>query len=95
MNLEELRRKDVIQLSTGENLGRVDDISFNGATAAVLGLILHGRPRFFGLLGRDPDMVIPWEKVERIGMDVILTTAETGEDFSPRHPRRRGGGKTA
>ena len=35
MTLSELHRKDVIQLKTGENLGRVDDLVFSGETAAV------------------------------------------------------------
>ena len=52
MTLSELHRKDVIQLKTGENLGRVDDLVFSGETAAVERLILRGRPRWFGLLGR-------------------------------------------
>ena len=30
MTLSELHRKDVIQLKTGENLGRVDDLVFSG-----------------------------------------------------------------
>ena len=42
MTLSELHRKDVIQLKTGENLGRVDDLVFSGETAAVERLILRG-----------------------------------------------------
>ena len=88
MTLEALTKKDVIQLSSGENLGRVDDIRFDRDTARVEGLILHGRPRLFGLLGRGPDMVIPWEKVGNIGVDVILTSQEPEESQAPRRRRR-------
>ena len=56
MTLCELHAKDVIQLKTGENLGRVDDLVFSEKTAGIEKLILHGRPRLFGLLGRDADM---------------------------------------
>ena len=69
MTLSELHRKDVIQLKTGENLGRVDDLVFSGETAAVERLILRGRPRWFGLLGRGEDLEIAW------GADVILVDA--------------------
>lgn len=75
MTLSELHRKDVIQLKTGENLGRVDDLVFSGETAAVERLILRGRPRWFGLLGRGEDLEIAWEAVKQMGTDVILVDA--------------------
>ena len=62
MTLRDLSEKDVIQLKTGENLGRIDD--------------LHGRARMFGLLGRDDDLFIPWAAVKTIGTDVIMVDAE-------------------
>ena len=52
MTLEELHHKDVIQARTGANLGRADDLAFSPETGRIEGLILHGRPRLFGLLGR-------------------------------------------
>lgn len=88
MTLEELSRKDVIQVPAGEKLGRVDDLRFDRETARVDGLILHGRPRLFGLMGRDPDMVIPWDKVSSIGLDVILTSTTAEENGELRRHRR-------
>ena len=41
-------------------------------SAQVCSLILRGRPRWFGLLGRGEDLVIPWQQIETIGEDVIL-----------------------
>ena len=35
-------------------------------------LILLGRPRLFGLLGRDESLTIPWREIETIGADAIL-----------------------
>ena len=52
MTLYELCHHDVVDLSTGANLGSVDDIVFDSATAAVTHLVLYGKPRLFGLLGR-------------------------------------------
>ena len=74
MTMQELCKKDVVQVSTGTKLGRVDDLEFEGA---VIGrMILRGRPRLFGLLGREPDVEIPWSEVERIGRDVILVSTQ-------------------
>ena len=38
----------------------------------VLALVVPGRLRFFGLLGREPDRIFPWESVKRFGADIIL-----------------------
>jgi sporulation protein YlmC with PRC-barrel domain len=33
---------------------------------------LPGPSRLLGLLGKDEEVVIPWEKIVKIGVDVIL-----------------------
>ena len=50
MTLRDLSEKDVIQLKTGENLGRIDDLAFEDGQ--ITQVVLHGRARMFGLLGR-------------------------------------------
>lgn len=72
MTLSELCKKEVIQITTGVDLGRVDDLEFDKTTAAVQTLVLFGRPRLFGLLGREPDVRIPWADVAEVGIDVVL-----------------------
>ena len=51
MTLRDLARKDVIRLSNGENLGRIDDIEFEEKSARLTAVVLHGRSRCLGLLG--------------------------------------------
>ena len=70
--LEELRYKAVICVSDGSRLGYVGDMELDLEEGRVLGLILPGRRRLFGLLGREPDRRIPWEAVRRFGDDIIL-----------------------
>ena len=43
MTLRDLSNKDVIQLKTGENLGRIDDIVFDERGARLQSVILRGR----------------------------------------------------
>ena len=38
----------------------------------VRALVVPGRLRLFGLLGREEDRVFPWEAVRRFGADTIL-----------------------
>ncbi len=82
MTLYELCQHDVISVSTGANLGKVDDLSFDDKTASVLGIVMYGRLKLFGLLGREEDTVIPWQDIRKIGSDVILV--ETKEKMVSR-----------
>ena len=43
--------------------------------------------KFFGLLGREDDYVLPWQSIVRIGSDIILVDCK-GE-VSRRKRRRR------
>ena len=72
MTIHELCEKEVVQLEQGVCLGRADDFDFDLATAQLQSLILLGRPRLFGLLGRDESLTIPWQEIEKIGTDAVL-----------------------
>lgn len=76
MTLHELSEKDVIQVKTGENLGRIDDLIFDEGSSKLLSVVLRGRGRLFGLLGYEDDLIIPWEAIKNIGADVIMVEAE-------------------
>lgn len=82
----ELCERDVINVITGENLGKVDDISFSEDSASVTGVILYGRLRLFGLLGREEDTMIPWDEIEKIGEDVLLV--RTHADPCPKREKK-------
>lgn len=76
MTLRDLSEKDVIQLKTGENLGRIDDIIFDEGTARLQSVVLRGRAHLFGLLGYDEDLILPWEAIRTIGADAVMVDAE-------------------
>ena len=68
----DLRCKEVINVKSGTKLGFVDDMEIDTATADVCALIVYGRCRFFGLFGREDDIVIHWKDIQTIGEDTIL-----------------------
>ena len=72
MTIRELCEKEVVQLEQGVCLGRADDLAFDPATARLQSLILLGRPRLFGLLGREENLAVPWQEMETIGTDAVL-----------------------
>lgn len=72
MTFRELCAKEVVQLGEGVCLGKVDDLVLDPDTAQIQSLLLLGRPRLFGLLGRDETLTIPWQEIEKIGVDALL-----------------------
>ena len=76
MTFRELCAKEVVQLSNGACLGKADDLELDPQTAQIQSLHLLGRPRFFGLLGRDATLTIPWEEIDKIGVDAVLVRTE-------------------
>ena len=76
MTFRELCAKEVVQLSNGACLGKADDLELDPQTAQIQSLQLLGRPRFFGLLGWDATLTIPWEEIDKIGVDAVLVRTE-------------------
>ena len=79
--LSDLRRKEIVDTKTGTILGRADDISFDTETAEISSMIVYGRPKLIGFLGRDSDLSVKFEDISLIGKDAILVTAS---EYLPR-----------
>lgn len=70
--LEDLRKKEVIDILTGERLGYIDDAEMNIEKSAVQSFVIYGRERLFGILGKEDDVVIPCSEIKVVGNDVVL-----------------------
>ncbi len=68
----DLRHKEVINSKSGSRLGFVDDVEIDTKNAVIISLVIYGRLRCFGLLGKDEDIIIKWDCIELIGDDTIL-----------------------
>lgn len=68
----ELRCKEVINVLDGSRYGYVGDAEVDLKTGQIQTLIVPGRLRLFGLLGREAERVFPWSAVRRFGEDIIL-----------------------
>lgn len=83
-----LRDKEIVNLKTGLRLGYVDDIEVDTATGEIVSLIVYGRPRALGIMGRDEDITIKCSDIRLIGEDIILvkfgndTTCTKQKSFS-------------
>lgn len=83
----DLRYKEVIDVHTGFRLGYVCDAEMDDREGRLISLITPGRSKFFGLLGREDDYVLPWQCIVRIGRDIILV--ETKEELHRRKRTRK------
>ena len=72
ISTEELKEKEVINILSGEKLGYADDFEIDTETGKVMALVILGRNRFFGLFGREDNIVIPLSEIKLIGHDTIL-----------------------
>ena len=70
--VSELRYKEVIDVADGSRYGFLGDAEVDLDSGAVTRLIVPGRPRLLGLLGREEALAFPWESVRRFGADTIL-----------------------
>lgn len=72
--IDDMRHKEVINVKDGMRLGNVCDLEIDTTNARVTAIIIYGRLRWFGLLGREDDVVIRWQDIQVIGDDTILVS---------------------
>lgn len=68
----QLRSKEIVNVKDGSRLGTLCDIEIDTKTGQLMAIVVYGESRFMGLLGRENDIVIPWEQINVIGDDTIL-----------------------
>nr|WP_041587784.1 YlmC/YmxH family sporulation protein [Thermincola potens] len=72
MKVSDLRLREVINVYNGKKLGLIRDIEFDLDQGKIKSIILPGGNKVLGLLGKNDDIVIPWHKIKKMGLDVIL-----------------------
>lgn len=85
----DLRCKDVVNVKNGCRIGYVCDFEIDLSCARVVSLIVYGRWRLFGLLGRSKDIVIRWCDIQLIGEDAILVNFDMPADRARQRRNRK------
>lgn len=80
----ELYEKEVICIKDGSRLGNVGDVEINTCTGSAESIIVLGKRRFFGLIGREDDLIIPWCCVEVFGDELVLVNYDPPHNRQPR-----------
>ncbi len=73
----DLRNKQVVSVKDGAVIGFINDVEIDTQNGKACSVIILGKPRFFGIFGREEDVVIPWENIEVIGNETVLVSFET------------------
>lgn len=90
MRISELRLLDIVNIKDGRRLGPIKDLDIDLERGVIKGIIVQGATRnwsFFG--GRSEDILVPWERVKKIGVDVILVDAQGLPNYSSLNDERR------
>lgn len=74
--IDELRNKQVVCVKNGCVLGYISDVDINTKDGRIESIVIFGRPRLLGVLGREDDIIIPWADIEVIGKETILVSTD-------------------
>ena len=81
VKISDLRMREVVNVVDGKRLGVIKDIDLDPEQGCVKAIILPGSTGFLGsFMGRNDDFVIPWNRIKKIGMDVILVEVNSFGD---------------
>lgn len=68
----DFKQKEVISLSEGKILGFVVDVQANFENGEINSIIVAKTGKLFGGVMGKNNVTIPWDKIKKIGEDVIL-----------------------
>ena len=74
--IDELKNKQVVCVKAGCVLGFVSDAELDTENGSLTAVIIFGRFKFFGLFGKEDDIVIPWNDIKVIGNETILVNSQ-------------------
>ncbi|WP_353892194.1 YlmC/YmxH family sporulation protein [Proteinivorax hydrogeniformans] len=77
MRISDLREREIVNLGDGKVLGHFDDLEINADSGQIKALIVTGQSGFLGLMSSGNDYIIPWNKIKKIGQDVIIIDTRT------------------
>lgn len=77
-----MTKKSVVNVADGRTLGNVCDLAF-GANGCVIGFIVPGKKSFFKSITSGETVFIPWNRIVKIGSDVMLVSLAMMPQGSP------------
>ncbi len=72
MRISDLRDREIVNMSDGRKLGIFDDLDLDVEKGYVKALIISGKSGFLNFFSEEHDSIVPWDKIIKIGQDVII-----------------------
>lgn len=86
--ISDLQERQIVNIADGKCLGNIRDIELNILKGTIQALVLPGTGGLRGFLQNQGEILIPWQKVVRIGVDVVLIDMPELAEDSPYHSQR-------
>ena len=67
-----LKNKEVVNISDGRNFGNPTDMIIDTTCGKILGLVVANSKNFFSIFKANNDIFIPYNRICKIGKDIIL-----------------------
>ena len=80
IKVSELRAREIINVVDGRRLGIIKDIDIDVARGKINTLILSVSGRMSGFWSREEEVIVAWQHVLKIGIDVILVEVNMTRD---------------
>ena len=71
-NVADLKNKQVVGMETGTVLGFIGELEIDITTGSVANIVIFGKQKLYGVLGREEDIQIPWSNISVIGEETVL-----------------------
>jgi YlmC/YmxH family sporulation protein len=69
--ISEFRQREVVDVATGRRLGYICDMEIDSETGKIVSVSVPSGKLFSSMM-KNSDTVILWEKIIKIGKDIIL-----------------------
>ncbi len=87
--IDEMKNKQVVCVKDGCVLGYISDIELDTEKGTLTSIVIYGRLRFFGLFGREEDIVIPYEDIKVIGAETVLVSTTVNLKLNDSRGKKR------
>ncbi|MEA4927021.1 MAG: YlmC/YmxH family sporulation protein [Syntrophomonadaceae bacterium] len=88
VKLSDLRTREVINTLDGKKLGNIIDIDLDIERGRVVAIMLPGQVRGWSVFAKREEIIVPWDKIVRIGKDVILVELPGFTDIEGKYDSR-------
>lgn len=87
--IDELKNKQVVCVRDGCVLGYISDVELDTEKGTLTSIVIYGKLRFFGLFGREDDIVIPFDEIKVIGAETVLVTTTVNLSLRDSRGKKR------